>query len=247
MARSTKLLSVENLSIELPGVADRTHAVADVSFSVSEGEILCIVGESGSGKSVMSLAIMGLLSRGLSVEGGRILFEGQDLLTMSPKARRDLAGRRIAMVFQEPTASLNPFYRVGEQVAEVFRLHTAMPRADVREHVLDLFSEVLLPEPEVIYHRYPHQLSGGQCQRVMIAMALALEPEVLIADEPTTALDVTTQAQILDLIRGLRARHGTAVVFITHEYGVLEEIAHRDAVMQSRKNIEEGPPERIME
>ncbi len=246
MARSSALLSVQNLSIQLPGVADRTHAVSDVSFSVAAGEILCIVGESGSGKSVMSLAIMGLLSRGLSVEGGEILFEGQDLLAMSPKARRDLAGRRIAMVFQEPIASLNPFYRVGEQVAEVFRLHTDMPKAEVRKRVLELFSEVLLPEPDVIYQRYPHQLSGGQCQRVMIAMALALEPAVLIADEPTTALDVTTQAQILDLIRGLRARHGTAVVFITHDFGVVEEIADRVAVMQSGRIVEEGAKERIM-
>ncbi|EKF20529.1 ABC transporter ATP-binding protein [Nitratireductor pacificus] len=246
MARSAPLLSVENLSIELPGVADRTHAVAGVSFSVAPGEILCIVGESGSGKSVMSLAIMGLLSRGLSVEGGKILFEGQDLLTMPPKARRDLAGRRIAMVFQEPIASLNPFYRVGEQVAEVFRLHTDMSKAEIRERVLELFSEVLLPEPELIYQRYPHQLSGGQCQRVMIAMALALEPAVLIADEPTTALDVTTQAQILDLIRDLRDRHGTAVVFITHDFGVVEEIADRVAVMQSGHLVEEGTKERIM-
>lgn len=246
MARSAPLLSVENLSIALPGVADRTHAVAGVSFSVAPGEILCIVGESGSGKSVMSLAIMGLLSRGLSVEGGKILFEGQDLLTMPSKARRDLAGRRIAMVFQEPIASLNPFYRVGEQVAEVFRLHTDMSNAQIRERVLELFSEVLLPEPELIYQRYPHQLSGGQCQRVMIAMALALEPAVLIADEPTTALDVTTQAQILDLIRDLRDRHGTAVVFITHDFGVVEEIADRVAVMQSGHLVEEGTKERIM-
>ncbi|WP_367718303.1 ABC transporter ATP-binding protein [Nitratireductor sp. GISD-1A_MAKvit] len=247
MARSAPLLSVENLSIALPGVADRTHAVADVSFSVAPGEILCIVGESGSGKSVMSLAIMGLLSRGLAVEGGRILFEGRDLLTMPPKARRDLAGRRIAMVFQEPIASLNPFYRVGEQVAEVFRLHTDMPKREIRERVLELFGEVLLPEPEAIYERYPHQLSGGQCQRVMIAMALALEPAVLIADEPTTALDVTTQAQILDLIRDLRARHGTAIVFITHDFGVVEEIADRVAVMQSGCLVEEGTRAHIME
>lgn len=244
---NASLLSIENLTVRLPDAADRDEAVTDVSLGVAPGEILCIVGESGSGKSVMSLAIMGLLASGLSVASGRILFDGHDLLKMAPRARRDLAGRRMAMIFQEPVASLNPFYRVGRQVAEAFRLHTKLPAAEIRKKVLALFAEVLLPEPEVIYSRYPHQLSGGQCQRIAIAMALALEPELLICDEPTTALDVTTQAQILDLIRGLRDRHGTAVVFITHDFGVVEAIADRVAVMQWGRVLEEGQCARVMQ
>lgn len=240
MTPSAPLLEIDGLTVALPAAADRAEAVSDISFKVHAGETLCIVGESGSGKSVMSLAAMGLLPRGLNVTSGRILFEGKDLLALQARQRRAIAGSRIAMIFQEPIASLNPFYRVGEQVAEVFRLHTRLGRSAIRDRVLALFNEVLLPEPEQIYRAYPHQLSGGQCQRVMIAMALALEPAVLIADEPTTALDVTTQAQILKLIRTLRERHGTAVVFITHDFGVVEEIADTIAVMQRGRLVETG-------
>ncbi|MET3927220.1 ABC transporter ATP-binding protein [Devosia sp. 2618] len=246
MTLSPALLEIDGLTVALPQAADREEAVSDISLSVRGGETLCIVGESGSGKSVMSLAAMGLLPRGLNVTKGRILFEGQDLLAISPRQRRAIAGHRIAMIFQEPVASLNPLYRVGDQVAEVLRLHTKLSRADIRKRVLELFGEVLLPDPTQLYRSYPHQLSGGQCQRVMIAMALSLEPAVLIADEPTTALDVTTQAQILKLIRALSQRHGTAVIFITHDFGVVEEIADTVAVMQQGRLIEFGTKAEIL-
>ncbi len=174
-----------------------------------------------------ALAVMGLLPANLPAPSGRVIFEGRDLLALPERERRDLAGRRIAMIFQEPSAALNPIYRVGDQVAETFRLHTKLSAAEIRERVLALFREVRLPDPELLYHSYPHQLSGGQCQRVMIATALALDPAILIADEPTTALDVTTQAQILRLMLDLRQRHGTGILFITHDFGVVAEIADR--------------------
>ena len=239
-------LSIERLSVPLPGGADRAFAVEALSLSVSKGEILCIVGESGSGKSLTALAAMGLLPRNLGRPKGRVMFEGKDLLTLDEAARRDITGRRIAMIFQEPTAALNPIFRVGEQVSETFRIHTSLSQAEIRKKVIDLFREVQLPNPEQIYHSYPHQLSGGQCQRVMIATALALDPSVLIADEPTTALDVTTQAQILKLMLDLRAKHDTGIIFITHDFGVVAEIADRVAVMQMGKLVEIGTRDEIL-
>jgi peptide/nickel transport system ATP-binding protein len=230
------LLAVEGLTVALPGGGDRAHAVTDVSFALEAGKILCIVGESGSGKSVCAAAIMGLLPPALRVQGGRIGFEGNDLLQAGPAALRALRGARLGMVFQEPMTALNPLMRVGAQLAEVFRVHG---RSDAGA-VLELLDSVGLPDPERLARRYPHMLSGGQRQRVMIAMALALEPAVLIADEPTTALDVTTQAQILALIRDIQRRRGMGVLFITHDFGVVAEIADAVAVMQHGRIVEQG-------
>jgi peptide/nickel transport system ATP-binding protein len=243
---SNERLSIEYLNVPLPRGADRAFAVEDLSLTVSKGEILCIVGESGSGKSLTALATMGLLPRNLGKPAGKVMFEGKDLLTLDEATRRDITGRRIAMIFQEPTAALNPIFRVGEQVSETFRIHTSLSSAKIRKKVIDLFREVQLPNPEQIFHSYPHQLSGGQCQRVMIATALALDPSVLIADEPTTALDVTTQAQILKLMLELRAKHDTGIIFITHDFGVVAEIADRVAVMQTGKLVEIGTRDEIL-
>ena len=243
---SNERLSIEHLNVPLPRGADRAFAVEDLSLTVSKGEILCIVGESGSGKSLTALAAMGLLPRNLGKPAGKVMFEGKDLLTLDEASRRDITGRRIAMIFQEPTAALNPIFRVGEQVSETFRIHTSLSGAEIRKEVIDLFREVQLPNPEQIYHSYPHQLSGGQCQRVMIATALALDPSVLIADEPTTALDVTTQAQILKLMLELRAKHDTGIIFITHDFGVVAEIADRVAVMQTGRLVEIGTRDEIL-
>jgi peptide/nickel transport system ATP-binding protein len=243
---SDTLLDIRDLSIPLPSGADRRHAVEGLSLTLKRGEVVCVVGESGSGKSLTALAAMGLLPRNFARPQGQVLFEGRDLLTLPAAERRDLTGRRLAMIFQEPMAALNPVYRIGEQVAETFRLHTDLKPAQIRDRVLALFREVRLPNPEQIGASYPHQLSGGQCQRVMIATALALNPSVLIADEPTTALDVTTQAQILKLMLELRAGHGTGILFITHDFGVVAEIADRVAVMKEGRLVEIGDRDTVL-
>ena len=235
------LLDIHDLFVPLPEGADRPYAVENFSFSLQEGEILCIVGETGSGKSLTAMATMGILPSNLPPARGQILFQGRDLLTLPASERRKMAGSRLAMIFQEPIATLNPIYRVGEQVSETFRLHSDLSSAEIKRRVIELFGEVRLPNPEEILRAYPHQLSGGQCQRVMIASALALNPSLLIADEPTTALDVTTQAQILKLMLDLRKRHGTGILFITHDFGVVAEIADRVAVMRHGKLVEIGP------
>jgi ABC-type microcin C transport system duplicated ATPase subunit YejF len=231
------LLAVENLTITLPPGSDRTEAVSDIGFAVEPGESLCVVGESGSGKSVCAAAIMGLLPPALRVQGGIINFERTDLLRLSPTALRNLRGARIGMIFQEPMTALNPLMRVGEQIAEVLKVHRASGAA---ARVPALLEAVNLPDPTRIARAYPHLLSGGQRQRVMIAMALALEPALLIADEPTTALDVTTQMQILRLIKEIQTRRGTGVLFITHDFGVVAEIADRVVVMQEGRVVEAG-------
>ncbi|AVS62295.1 ABC transporter ATP-binding protein [Paracidovorax avenae] len=241
------VLSVRGLGITLPGAADRSHAVRDLSFELRRGQTLCLVGESGSGKSMTALALMGLLDPALRIETGQALFEQQNLLALPERARRRLSGRRIAMIFQEPMASLNPAQRIETQVAEVFRLHTDLPRAEVRMRVLRLLDDVGLPDPERLARAYPHQLSGGQCQRVAIAMAIALEPAVLIADEPTTALDVGNQRQVLELIAGLQRRLGTAVLFITHDLGVVGQIADEVVVMQHGLAVESGPVTELLD
>lgn len=240
------LLDIRNLSVPLPAGADRPHAVENLSLSLAKGEILCIVGETGSGKSLSAFATMGLLPPNLPAPSGEVRFEGQNLLTLSEAQRRRINGNRLAMIFQEPIAALNPIYRVGTQVAEAFQLHTDLSKAEIRARVIELFTEVNLPNPEEILRSYPHQLSGGQCQRVMIATALALDPAVLIADEPTTALDVTTQAQILRLMLDLRDRHGTGILFITHDFGVVAEIADRVAVMRHGQLVEVGPAQEVL-
>ncbi|TDR89277.1 ABC transporter ATP-binding protein [Enterovirga rhinocerotis] len=243
---SEPLLSIENLSVRLPSGADRSHALNDVSLTLSAGEILCVVGESGSGKSMLASTVMRLLPPGVTASSGRVLMGGTDLLTLSEPEMRRVRGARIGMIFQEPMTALNPLLRAGDQVGEMFAIHTDLDKAAIREKVLALFREVRLPDPEAALRAYPHELSGGQRQRVMIAMALALEPAVLIADEPTTALDVTTQARILALIEDIQKRRGMAVLFITHDFGVVAEIADRVAVMQHGLLVEEGPAEAVL-
>ena len=232
------LLDIEALTVDLPAGADRAHAVEDVSLSLRPNEILCVVGESGSGKSVMARTVMGLLPPRLHPSAGVVRFEGENLLEVSPAHMRGVRGGRISMIFQEPMTALNPLMTIGDQIDEVVDAHTDLARPKRFERIVEILSDVRLPEPERIAHAYPHELSGGQRQRAMIAMALILEPAIVIADEPTTALDVTTQAQILALIKDLQAERHTGVLFITHDFGVVAEIADRVAVMQHGKVVE---------
>ena len=231
-------LAIDNLSVALPAGADRAHAVCGVSLEVQRGEILCLVGESGSGKSVIAQAVMGLLPNTLPVTGGAIRLEGEDLLRAAPARRRELRGARMTMVFQEPMTALNPVMTCGAQLDEVLTAHTTLSAQARRDKALNLLREVALPDPPRMLDSYPHQLSGGQRQRIMIAMALLLEPALLIADEPTTALDVTTQAQILALIVEIQRRRGMGVLFITHDFGVVAEVAHRVAVLREGRLVE---------
>jgi oligopeptide/dipeptide ABC transporter ATP-binding protein len=215
-------------------------AVDGISFSVDRGEVLGIVGESGCGKSVTSLSIMGLVPKPGRIESGRIMFDGRDLVTMSKRQLRDVRGKRVSMIFQQPQSALNPVQRVGDQIAEVYELHQQLKKAVGRQRAVEVLEMVGIPDPGRRAKSYPHEMSGGMAQRVMIAMALALEPELLIADEPTTALDVTIQAQILDLMRDLQRDFGTAVVLITHDLGVVAEMAHRVAVMYAGQIVEQN-------
>ena len=243
---SSPVLTIDGLSIALPPGADRRFAVQDLSLVLRAGEVTCLVGESGSGKSMVARALLGLLPPRVNLAAGRLQFGADDLAALPEARMRAIRGAGIGMVFQEPMTALNPLHRVGRQVDEVLRLHTRLGRRDRRARVLQLFAETHLPEPERLYHAYPHQLSGGQRQRVVIAMALALGPKLLIADEPTTALDVTTQAQILHLLRTLQRERGTAVLFITHDFGVVAEIADRVAVLQRGAMVEEGPADSVL-
>ena len=241
MLADKPVLDVQGLTVRLPAGADRANAVESVSFAVAPGEIVCVVGESGSGKSVTAHAVMGLLPPGqLTATAGRVLLEGDDLLLKSPAEMRRIRGDRISMIFQEPMTALNPVMKVGDQIAEVLDIHTKLDEREQRQRVLEVMQSVHLPEPERMIDVYPHQLSGGQRQRIMIAAALVLDPVLLIADEPTTALDVTTQAQILKLIKELRERRNTGVLFITHDFGVVAEVAHRVVVMQHGRVVEQG-------
>ncbi len=240
-AIQTPVLDIQGLDIRLPQGADRRLAVQGASLQLLPGQTLCVVGESGSGKSMIANAIMGLLPRPhVEPVAGRILFDGHDLLQLNEAQLRTLRGRRMGMVFQEPMTALNPVMRIGDQIAEVFDAHVSLPAAEKRQRILAALKDVGLPEPEVLIDSYPFRLSGGQRQRVMIACALVLEPALLICDEPTTALDVTTQAQILKLIRELQQRKGTAVLFITHDFGVVSEIADQVVVMQTGQVVEAG-------
>ncbi|VTU25202.1 ABC transporter ATP-binding protein [Variovorax sp. PBL-E5] len=234
------VLSVQELCVALPGGADRPFAVQRISFDVRAGETVCLLGESGSGKSVIAHATMGLLPKGLRASSGRILLHGDDVLQLSEPQLRSRRGAAMAMVFQEPMTALNPVRRCGDQVDEMLRQHTRLQAAQRRARVLAIFEHVQLPEPERIWASYPHQLSGGQRQRIVIAMALILKPALLICDEPTTALDVTTQAEILKLIAQLQSENGTAVLFITHDFGVVAEIADRVVVLQLGHMVEQG-------
>jgi len=241
------ILTLDGLGVRLPPGADRPQALAGVTLSVASNEILCVVGESGSGKSMMANAIMRLLPQGVTIDAGRVLLEGRDLVSASAAGMRAVRGAGIAMIFQEPMTALNPLRTIGDQIGEMFSIHTGLSRAAIRTKVLALLDDVRIPDPKAAARAYPHELSGGQRQRAMIAMALALDPKVLIADEPTTALDVTTQAQILALIRDLQQRKKTAVLFITHDFGVVAEIADRVAVMQHGAIVEQGEAAAVLQ
>lgn len=234
----TPLLQINNLQIDFVTEIGTTTAVKHISLTVNRGEIVAIVGESGSGKSVTSLAILQLLRARYTT--GEILFEGVNLLTQSEAQLRKIRGNKIAMIFQEPMTSLNPVFTCGHQVKEAIRLHQSISEAQAKQKTIDLFQQVRLPNPEQLYHRYPHQLSGGQKQRVMIAMAMSCHPSLLICDEPTTALDVTVQKTILQLIKELQQTQQMGVIFITHDLGVVAEVADRAVVMYKGEIVEEG-------
>ena len=238
MPDSAPLLQVENLRTSFVSDGREVTAVDGVSFAVPRGKTLCIVGESGSGKSVTALSIMGLILKPGRVEADAINFEGADLLTLGAAAMQDIRGDRIAMIFQEPMTSLNPAFTIGDQIIEALVRHRQLSAAAARARATELLKRVRIPLPEQRVDQYPHQLSGGMRQRAMIAMAMACDPALLIADEPTTALDVTIQAQILDLMRTLRAETGTSIILITHDLGVVAEIADHVVVMYAGKIVE---------
>jgi peptide/nickel transport system ATP-binding protein len=233
------LLDVRGLRTSFRLREGTVTAVTGVDFSIRRGEILGLVGESGCGKSVTSLSIMGLIARPGVIENGEVIFDGQDLLKLSESRMRRVRGNRISMIFQQPTSSLNPVLNVGYQIGEVLEAHRNMKRKAARSRALELLRMVGIPDPERRLNAYPHEMSGGMAQRVMIAMALACEPELLIADEPTTALDVTIQAQILDLMRRLQRETGTAIILITHDLGIVAEMCNRVAVMYAGEIIEQ--------
>jgi dipeptide transport system ATP-binding protein len=233
------LLEIKNLSVEFPSHNSTMHAVDGVSLTVEPGEVLGIVGESGSGKSVTMMALMGLVGYPGKVRADTMRFDGHDLLALSETQRRKLTGKDLSMIFQDPTTSLNPCFTVGYQLAETLRLHMGMDKKAAHRRSIELLEQVGIPAPESRLAVYPHQLSGGMSQRVMIAMAIACNPKLLIADEPTTALDVTIQAQILDLLRSLQKERDMALVLITHNMGVVSEMAQRVAVMYAGQLMEE--------
>jgi oligopeptide/dipeptide ABC transporter ATP-binding protein len=242
---SPPLLDVRDLSVSFPTPSGPIEAVSGVSFTVSEGETLAVVGESGSGKSVSSLAVLGLLGGG-RVTAGSIRLQGAELVGADPERLRRLRGAEIAMIFQNPMSSLDPLFTVGDQVAEALRIHRPISRRDASRRAVELLTEVGLPDPPRRVRSYPHELSGGQQQRVMIAMALACEPALLIADEPTTALDVTVEAQILELLRRMQHDHGTALLFVTHDMGVVAEMADRVLVMYAGRVVEQGAVDDVL-
>ena len=242
LSTARRILAIRDLKVGLTGRPDAEPVLDGIDLDIRAGETHCLVGESGSGKSVTSLATMGLLPKGaLEVQGGSIDLEGFEITTATPGRMRALRAQRIAMIFQEPMTALNPVLRVGAQIEEVLAMHTDLSPSAAKTRTLDIMEQVHLPDVDRIYSAFPHQLSGGQRQRIMIAMALVLDPDLLIADEPTTALDVTTQLQILRLIEEMQARHGTAVLFITHDMGVVAEIADTVSVMQKGRIVERAP------
>ena len=234
------LLEIENLVVEFQTASGPFRAVDGVSLKVDSGEVLAIVGESGSGKSVSMLAAMGLLPWTAKVSADKLQFDGRDMRAMTDSQRRKVVGKEISMIFQEPVASLNPCFTVGFQIEEVLRFHTDLDRKARRARAIELFEAVGIPNPQERLGHFPHQMSGGQCQRVMIATALACNPKLLIADEPTTALDVTIQKQILDLLMTLQAEYGMGLIMITHDMGVVAETADRVIVQYKGRKIEEA-------
>ena len=241
-----QVLAIDRLTLQLPPGSDRRNAVEDLSLTVDTGEIVCVVGESGSGKSTTAFSVTGLLPPEVRAVGGSIRLEGEELVGTTERRLRALRGSRMAMIFQEPMTALDPVRTIGDGIEEVLRVHTDMDAAARRARVIETIASVHLPDPEAIVRAFPHQLSGGQRQRAMIAGALVLDPALLIADEPTTALDVTTQAQILKLIAELRVRHGTGVLFITHDIGVVADIAHRVIVMRYGRIVEQGAADDVL-
>ncbi|GHF51830.1 ABC transporter ATP-binding protein [Seohaeicola zhoushanensis] len=242
------LLKVENLRIELKTRNGVAPVIDDLSFDLMPGENISFVGESGCGKSMTALAIMGLLPEGIGrIASGRIVFDGEDLTQASESRLRDIRGNEIGMIFQEPMTSLNPVFTVGEQIAEVLRTHQGLSQQAAWNQAVELLDAVRIPNPKSRASAYPFQMSGGQRQRVMIAMALACKPKILIADEPTTALDVTVQAQIFDLLRDLRKETGTSIIMITHDMGAVAEMAERMIVMYAGRKAEIGPVEQIID
>ncbi|UXN59412.1 ABC transporter ATP-binding protein [Phyllobacterium zundukense] len=234
------LLEIKNLSVGFDTNAGLFMAVQGIDLSVDKREVLAIVGESGSGKSVAMLAVMGLLPKTATVTADSMTFDGHNMLTMTGKRRREIVGRDVAMIFQEPMASLNPCFTVGFQLEEVLRFHMKMDGPTRRKRAIELFKQVGIPAPEERLNSFPHQMSGGQCQRVMIAIAIACNPKLLIADEPTTALDVTIQKQILDLLVSLQVKHGMGLIMITHDMGVVAETADRVIVQYKGRKMEEA-------
>ncbi len=244
---TTRLLSINDLSILLPEGADREYAIENVRLTLDAGETLCVVGESGSGKSLTAKAIMGLLpAPHVRVGSGSITFGKENLVQVSYERFRQIRGSEISMIFQEPMTALNPVMSIGNQIDEIFRYHASMNKFERQEKAIQLLKDVKLPDPKQIMNTFPHELSGGQRQRAMIAMALALSPKILIADEPTTALDVTTQAQILRLIKEMQLAYNSGVLFITHDFGVVADIADRVAVMQEGLIVESGSVEQVL-
>ncbi|MCP3688764.1 MAG: ABC transporter ATP-binding protein [Gammaproteobacteria bacterium] len=241
------LLSIKNLTVRFKTAGGMFTAVEDVSLDVESGEVVAIVGESGSGKSVAMLAVMGLLPWTAEVTAEAMSFDGAELNTLAPKARRQLNGGAMSMIFQEPMSSLNPCFTVGAQIDEMIRSHRGGSKVERKQRTLDLLAQVGIPDPKKRYSDYPHQMSGGMSQRVMIAMAIACDPKLLIADEPTTALDVTIQAQILDLLLELQSNHDMGLILITHDMGVVAETAHRVAVQYAGQQVEMQPVVELFE
>jgi ABC-type dipeptide/oligopeptide/nickel transport system ATPase component len=240
------LLDVQHLTVVFEGSSSTVTAVDDVSFQIAPGETLGLVGESGSGKSVTAFSILRLLQPPGRVAAGKVIFEGRDLLALPEREMREVRGQRISLIFQEPMTALNPVMRVGDQIAEALTVHGLASGPDARARAVDLLAAVKIPDASRRVRDYPHQLSGGMRQRVMIAIALACQPPLVIADEPTTALDVTIQAQVLDLLRELKARYNLAVLLITHDFGVIAEMADRVAVMYKGALVEQGPVRQIL-
>jgi len=240
------LLEVEDLNVSFRLRAGTLRAVRGLSYGLERGRVLCIVGESGSGKSVSALSLLRLIDRPGRIDGGRVLFRGTDLLRLSERELEDVRGNRISMIFQDPMNSLNPAFTIGEQIAETLVLHRGLSGSAARQRAIDLLELVGIPDPAGRYDGYPHQFSGGMRQRVMIASAIACEPELLIADEPTTALDVTIQAQILQLLGRLQRQLGSAMIFITHDLGVVASIADDVLVMYAGRAVEYGPAEAVL-
>lgn len=232
------LLEVKNLSVSFKVADGRVYAVSDLSFSLQKGKCLAIVGESGSGKSVTALTIMRILEANASVDGGHIFLEGRDILKMKEKEMQGIRGKQISMIFQDPMTALNPSYTVYNQIAELYKLHGRYKK-DTRHGIIELLGRLHIPEPEAILKKYPFELSGGMCQRIIIAMAFALKPDIIIADEPTTALDVSTQAEILKLLKEMSEDTGSSVLLITHDMGVVAEMADEVMTMYRGKKVEE--------